>query len=426
MSRHTAFHRPGHRLSAALFAISLGACAASGGQGGASTSGQGGGSTSASSGGGGEGGGGLLLTVGAGSGGAPACAAQPYQAERRPLDMFLMLDQSKSMSEPTAGGASKWEAVTSALQGFVLQPGTSGIAVGLQFFGLPPQAGSQCSGVSHCDTSADCGPAHCGPCQNHHCGGDLDEQDSCDAADYAHPAVEIAELPGVGSAIVASLAAHMPSTSTPTSAALQGALDHSAAWAAQHTDHVVIAVLATDGQPTECVTDLGDISAIAGAALGDSPSVATFAIGVFAPDDLPSGPDALDQIAAAGGTGQAFVIDTSDPTQDVQTAFLAALDTIRGAALGCQYTIPLPEAGTPDYQNLNVQYSPGGGGATEPLLNYPDAAHCPAGGDGWYYDDNAAPTKILLCGSTCDRIGVDATGTVDVLVGCQTVTGQVY
>jgi hypothetical protein len=337
-----------------------------------------------------------------------------------------MLDRSKSMSQLTAGGPTKWAAVTSALQGFVAEPGLAGISLGLQYFGLPPGGSPQCTNVPQCNTTAECGPTGCGMCKNHHCvvsGGNT--QDSCVAADYSAPAVEIAPLPGVGGAIVSSLGAHQPSTSTPTSAALQGALDHSKAWAAAHPGHVVIAVLATDGEPTECDTNVANIAATAATALGGNPSIKTFAIGVFAPADVPSGPNALDQIAAAGGTGQAFVIDTSNASQNVETQFLMALNAIRGAALGCQYAIPVPEAGTPDYGNLNVQYTPGGGGAPESLLNYPDAAHCPAAGDGWYYDNDAAPTQILLCGSTCTKVSADMSGKIDVLLGCKTMSGGI-
>ncbi len=44
----------------------------------------------------------------------------------------------------------------------------------------------------------------------------------------------------------------------------------------------------------------------------------------------------------AGGTGSAFIVDTS---MNVSQQFLAALNKIRGAALGCQYKIPVPQGG---------------------------------------------------------------------------------
>jgi hypothetical protein len=48
--------------------------------------------------------------------------------------------------------------------------------------------------------------------------------------------------------------------------------------------------------------------------------------------------------------------------------------------------------------------------APEVLAKYQDAAHCPATGDGWYYDDNADPTQSLLCKNTCAKVGNDTMG----------------
>lgn len=164
-----------------------------------------------------------------------------------------------------------------------------------------------------------------------------------------------------------------------------------------------------------------DLNAIAAAGLAGTPSVKTFAIGVFAAADIPSGPNVVNSVAAAGGTTQAFVINTNDPATDVQMQFLQALNTIRGAALGCQYSIPIPEAGTADFGKLNVQYTAGGTTTSATFLHYSDKASCPATGDGWYYDSNTAPTQILLCDSTCGRVSTDATGSIEILVGCQTM-----
>lgn len=218
-----------------------------------------------------------------------------------------------------------------------------------------------------------------------------------------------------------SMSMHGPSTSTPTSAALQGAVDHGAAWAANNPGHVVVAVLATDGKPNECDKKTSDMAATAAAGLSGSPSVKTFAIGIFAPSDIPAGPAVLNAVASAGGTNQAFVIDTSDPSTDVEAQFLAALNTIRGSALGCQYSIPVPTSGTRDYAKVNIQYTPGGSDNSETLLQYANKASCPATGDGWYYDSNTAPTQILLCNPTCKKVSSDATAAIEVLIGCTTM-----
>lgn len=333
-----------------------------------------------------------------------SCAAESTKAEQLPLDMYIMLDQSGSMTESVAGGGDRWTAVTSAFKTFVNQPGTAGIGIGIQYFPLAP-AGVNCS----CASDADCGGAFltcifgmCITC----------DSDSCDAADYAKPDVEIAPLPGSAAAFTASINAHKPTNSTPTSAALQGAIDHAKEWGTKNSNHVVIDVLATDGDPTECDTDLNHINAIAAAGLAGTPKILTFVIGVG------SSLTALNGIAAAGGTGQAFIVDTN---QNVNQQFLDALNQIRGAVLSCNYLIPVPTKGNPDFNSVNVQYTSGKDGSVTVLPKVKDKASCPGGGDAWYYDNNAAPKQILLCDATCAKVSSDTKGQIDILLGCATI-----
>src|SRR5262249_37153428 len=139
------------------------------------------------------------------------------------------------------------------------QPGTAGISVGLQYFPLPSADASQCSTL--CVFDSDCGPSFCGRCTLFVCSG----VDSCDVAGYSNPAVEIAPLPGAGTALIASLHQQTPSGGTPTSAALDGAIQHAKNWAKQHPTHVTINVFATDGDPSDCDTDQKNIENLAAA-----------------------------------------------------------------------------------------------------------------------------------------------------------------
>jgi hypothetical protein len=224
--------------------------------------------------------------------------------------------------------------------------------------------------------------------------------------------VAIAPLPGVAGALIASIDKHGPTGGTPTSAALQGAIDHAKGWSTQNPNHVVIDVLATDGEPSGCDTDLNHINAIAAAGASGTPKILTFVIGVG------SSLTALNGIAAAGGTGQALIVDTN---QNVNQQFLDALNKIRGAVLSCSYIIPTPTMGTPNFNSVNVQYSPGGGGAPMVLPKVKDKASCPGAGNAWFYDDNAAPKQILLCDATCTTVSADTKGQIDILLGCATI-----
>ncbi len=391
-----------------------GACAAPRvGSGGAASSSEaastaasaGGGFTTSSAGGGGAG------IGGAGVGGG--CSGTSTKATPIPLDILVMLDQSGSMSDDAGNGMTKWETVKGALTGFMQQPTAAGIGMGIQYFGVGQPLVPGCYALQ-CTTDADC-VGGCGMCLAQGiCQAPFNpDVDSCDAADYAWADVPVAPLPGVESAILTSLGMHAPGTNTPTAPALQGAVDYAAAWATGHPGHVTVVAFATDGEPSECDTSLADIDAIAAAGLAGTPSVRTFVIGVG------GALSNLDGIAAAGGTQSAYHVDLNpSATSD----FLGAMNAIRGAALGCTYQIPAPPPGmTADYARVNVVYKPGGGGPEQTFPNVADEAHCPPGGDGWHYDDDAAPTEIILCSATCAKIDADQAAEIDVVLGCSTI-----
>jgi len=404
-------------VGAAALAGVMGAACSATGRGsefdGSTESGAGGtGNGSAGNGGnGGDGGGFIPAGAGGGNqgaGGGDSCAATKNKAEQVPLDMFIMLDRSSSMDD--SNSPTKWQSATNALKSFVAQPAATGIGVGIQYF--PLDSGLMCSPIPFCATDADCGPAGCGPCFLGICTGSAG--DSCNPGDYAKPSVPIAPLPAVGTTIVSSINAQSPAgSSTPTTPALQGAVDYAKQWALQNPSHTVIAVLATDGDPTGCSTNSVDsVKSVASAAANGVPSIKTFVIGVG------SQLTALNGIAAAGGTISAFLIDTN---QNAADQFLQAMNEIRGAALSCSYLIPQPPAGEDiDYNAINVEYTPESG-ISIIVPQVKSAAECPAAGLAWYYDNPGSPQQIVFCDATCTQIAQDAKAEVDILVGCATI-----
>lgn len=315
------------------------------------------------------------------SSGGSQCVGTSSKAQLQALDIYIMLDRSLSM-EDAVGTSTKWAAVSSALSSFVGQP-MDGTSVGLQYF---PQE-------------------------------DLTswEGNACAASAYATPEVEIGPLSTTASLIRSSIASQQQLQSgTPTTPALQGALDHARAWAsdASHGGHAVVVVLATDGEPTTCRSTIDQARAAAAAAVAATPSVRTFVIGL---GNLTN----LNGIAAAGGTTSAFILDTSG---SVSADFLKALNAIRTQAVGCSYVIPAPPSGqTLDYGLVNVEYQRGGTGATTSFVEVADASKCGTRTSAWYYDDNAAPTSILLCPSTCAAVEADPAASVRIVLGCGTI-----
>jgi hypothetical protein len=318
-----------------------------------------------------------------------ACAATHQSAKMSPVDIFIMQDQSGSMSDTTMDGTTKWDAVAKAISTFVADPTNAGTGLGVGYFGLPDAA-------------------------------DPFGGDSCNASDYAKPDVAIATLPGVASAINASYAAHSPTSGTPTAAGLEGAIQYARTWKAAHADHVVVVLFATDGLPNECSpTDQTGLANIAKTAFTGSPSIPTYVIGVLAPGDVSMGQPVLDAISNAGNGAPAFIIKSM--SDSVETAFTTALAKIRGSSLQCNY--PVPTGSGVDYTKVNVAVTDSSGKSS--IVPYVgSAAGCTTAG-GWYYDVDPAkgtPKQILTCDATCTTLKATTIGTVDIQLGCQQVT----
>ncbi|MBW2522835.1 MAG: hypothetical protein JRI23_01605 [Deltaproteobacteria bacterium] len=415
--------------------------------------------------------GGSSMGGGTGQGGGATCAGESSSAQPVPLDMYIMLDRSGSMNEETGvAGVTKWDAVTTGLSAFFADSESAGLGVALQFFPLnKPGVPDTCTAHAQCGSSGPCfisvcqlqwsllgnivpcaGNADCGAfgpcvdlgqCQNDSsyvcqpvggsCGGGLGDcvdmvQSycidglSCDAAHYASPAVPMGTLPGHASALDTEIGGQSPTGGTPTSSALQGTVDFALAHKQQNQLHEVVAVLATDGIPTLCdPTDAGAIAQIASDAFNGTPSVPTFVIGVISPSE-PGAQATLDQIAAAGGTTSAFIVD---PNGNVTQAFVDALDQIRGNSLACEYFIPQPTPpDTIDYGLVNVDHTPPGATDANTVPYVGDEGSCHPNDGGWYYDTDPAvdePAKILMCPATCDLL--QAGGDLSIRVGCETV-----
>ena len=303
------------------------------------------------------------------------CGGQVSTAQAVPFDMFIMLDQSSSMSTQLAPNLTRWQAVTDAIVAFLHTPDAANLRVGIQYFGLP--------GTGLGSTS-------------------------CDPATYQVPEVEIGAVsdPAVVDALTASIRAHRPSSTTPTGPAMQGALAHARQWASAHPERPTIVVLATDGFPSVC--EPSDSTAIAQSvvapAFAATPKVKTFVIGA-AKEDLSS----LSSISHAGGTGSAVIIaDSAQSTQQIADAFVRISHT----DLACTYTLPELDGATVDPDRVNVRFTAPGKEPT--LLHLVTASSCASGG--FYYDDPHAPTRVSLCSSTCDQLLV---GRVELILGCR-------
>lgn len=110
--------------------------------------------------------------------------------------------------------------------------------------------------------------------------------------------------------------------------------------------------------------------------------------------------------------------------QEFQPIFDAvAQQVISGSTLACEYAIPpAPDGEDFDPAQVNVEFFDGNDVSLLELGNVENAAACAGVSGGWYYDDPAMPTSILLCPQTCDAVQAFPTmSRVSIQFGCATV-----
>lgn len=418
-----------------------------------------------------DGGGIVLSDAGADVDLAPAtCAEEIHAAMRVPLDVFVLLDASNSMNEP-AGSKTKHQVVRAALRNFLEDPLSLGLGVGLNFFpavticqangdcpadgNLPGHCGllsdsaciganggigTACGGGITCPAGETCRPI--GQCPNglgpdmtsprcalgtacdgaacqpiHHvC---LGPRTDCSGDRYARPAVAFAELPAALSGLTAALGAREPAGGTPLPEALTGTLDLLHAQLTAHPDHKVVLVVASDGVPDATCSGAPGIVAAIAAARAATPSIATYAVGVFSGEMAAQGHAFMSDVATAGGTTAPFVLESNAALGD---AFLAALNAIRGAALPCEYMIPPSGAAQIDFGKVNLHAR---GGGRDQLIGYVEGADkCTPDKGGWHYDTDpksTTPKRIVLCPSSCQMWKGVPRAEVELRFGCKTV-----
>lgn len=300
-----------------------------------------------------------------------ACATATAAAAPTPVYLVIAYDQSGSMS-----ANNKWDNAKAAMKTFFQSNESVGIHASMTFFPI------------------------------------FNDQ-FCAATQYAAPQVSMTALPSTAFGSALDLTSwDAARRGTPTVAALSGMMSY--AKSIQNTtakDGKLAVVMVTDGIPEKC-SDAGDIDQSVAVAAMNAAQIPTYVVGVG--DQLAD----LNDLAAGGGTGSAFIV--SPDASKTQAQLTAAFNSIKQSALACDYKIPAaPQGQTFDRNKVNVQYTPPGASAT--ALDYNPSC---TGGKGWKYDDANNPTRVLACDSTCDTLKATA-GKVDLVFGCATRTTSV-
>jgi hypothetical protein len=224
-----------------------------------------------------------------GSGGATATgdAGGSDPGNTTPVALFVMLDRSLSMTTLTGTQTvDSWTSAVTAITTFVRDPMSRNVDIGLGTF--PVGANN----TFDCTAGADCGT----------------------------PVVPIASVQTNAQPMIDAMSAQKPQSLafTPTECALRGMINQCLTFMSNSaTSEQCVAVLVTDGTPTQCDLDNNNLVAII--ADGKAKGVDSFTLGLPGADI-----NVLNQYAASGGTSMA--IDVSAGPQ----AFIAALNAIRG------------------------------------------------------------------------------------------------
>lgn len=294
------------------------------------------------------------------------CLGEVFQGEAVPLDLYLMFDQSGSMSivVDKESRMTRMDIVRTAVRTFLEDEESIGMGAGIGYFGYMP--------IKHT---------------------------TCDPNDYRDPDVEIGILPGQTAALISNLDSKEPIGETPTGAAIRAACDYVAEYRGDNPGRSPAILLVTDGEPkaplskSMCVPTLDDAVSAAEECFEET-GTRIYVLGV--------GPSLtnLRVIAEAGGTDEAFLADLDNSEQ-----VLEALRAVRYAAqLPCDLSLS-SAALAADEVNLaaaTVAYLDSEC-AVQVVSEVSRESKCD-GGLGWYFDRPEAPTKIHLCDATCGDV----------------------
>jgi hypothetical protein len=341
-----------------------------------------------------------------GSLGDAGCATATAKATKTPVYMLFILDGSGSMTQNN-----KWTAATGALEAIfanMQMNADTGVGVGLIVFSDTK------------DKTSGNGP-------------------------YPEANIDV-PINFVGAAQQSALDTRLsgqPRNGTPTGTAMQGGygeLESYVNMTPLPPGGQKVLVLITDGVPTDnCAQNGGSYTSNAcvveaAAELAKaSPQgpILTFVIGtgVYPSTDLSNfDPSFLGNVAQAGGTGPKgcnpdentagatdlcyFEVDPTAGSQTAtETAFENAINAIRGQVVSCTFPLNInPEAGTLDPSKVNVTVD----GTTIPQ----------SATNGWSYNNPTDPTEIVFNGQACTNLKSDTSASVQIVLGCATVTAM--
>jgi hypothetical protein len=309
------------------------------------------------------------------------CSATSAAQTIRPVDMFMVFDNSISMDTQSI-----WTPAKNAVKTFIQSSAADPIRLAFRVYGAPPVQ-PNCVWTNY--NTFPYGPL---PLSN--------------ATHQTN--------------IINYLNAKNADANTPHRDSVHGATAAAATYAAANPTHKVVVVYISDGNTQGTCTGTDEYNS---ATQARANAVGQFAANVYASNGvltytvaLPSASlQLLNTIASMGGTGSSINLTSSTPA-NLGTNLTNALTDILDDVLSCDITIP--NAGQVDPALISAEYLPNGVTPATALTKVTNAAACGTGNK-FYLDNNTNPTKITLCPSTCTTVQADANAVVNIIGGCQ-------
>ena len=338
-----------------------------------------------------------------------ACVQTSMAAYEAPLDAYIILDMSGSMTQPgfpansAAGDCnvgqsvnSKWCHSINALSDFFNSPQVVGTRAALNFFSTSV-SGSECDGDTYSTAVVPLGTGYL-------------------------------TLPNAQ--FDTALSAKVPYNGTPTSGALKGMVKFTSNATNITAGRVRTQILITDGEPSSCDTSTWGNNKI----IDDhfkATGVRTFLVGMTGANFTWLEAVALGGNGALHATNVGTLTGTCGNGASTCThwnigngegdVLVEALKAIRKQAVSCTLTMPTTDAGIIDPTKISLEYLPKGVAPGQVITRVTDASGCMADGatGGYYFDNNTAPKVMQLCPSTCTTAQADDKAKFNVLLGCQ-------
>jgi hypothetical protein len=257
--------------------------------------------------------------------------------------------------------------------------------------------------------------------------------DDCNGGPYATPLIDMTQLPvAANDPLVQAISNENFAGGIGTH--IEGAIRGISSYTINHDRTVgapagrtTIGILMTDGDPNGCDENIDNlVQLVQNHAAASGGAVKMFFIGETGATlanleryAVPGGANPHPDFCGAGPNPcHYWDVGNGDPA-----AFASAMASIVGQAtvyhpLPCTYLVPPPPQGqTLDPNKVNVSFNITGADPTR-VYKVDSQSTCDPDVGGWYYDNPAQPTQILLCQKSCAAAEGQSGVSIDVEFGC--------